>query len=132
MCSKTQLERWRLLLDTQQSPCQPPQYEDEPEEGEVDDNRGRDKTGAYRNRSLRYLPLCINVTCLKSDYFSAEFKDFLASHGMEAAEDASEAEESDASLLETSNTNYSDEVRRLLNKDVSLSTSLQVRLVKYL
>ena len=69
---------------------------------------------------------------LKSDYFSAEFKDFLASHGMEAAEDASEAEESDSSLLETSNTNYSDEVRRLLNKDVSLSNSLQVRLVKYL
>ena len=58
--------------------------------------------------------------------FSAEFKDFLASHGMETTEDVSETEESDASLLETSNTNYSDEVRRLLNKDVSLSTSLQV------
>ena len=51
MCSKTQLERWRLLLDTQQSPCQPPQYEDEPEEAGVE----ADKTAAFRNRSLRYL-----------------------------------------------------------------------------
>merc|ERR1712098_391314 len=87
MCSKTQLERWRVLLDSQQSPCQPQHYnEDEPEDSDVGDQ-----------------------------------KEFLASHGMEAAD---ESELSDSSLLETS-PNYSEEVRRLLGQDVKLSTSLQ-------
>jgi len=105
MCSKTQLERWRVLLDSQQSPCQPQHYnEDEPEDSDVGDQKVRSKSGAYRDRSL-----------------SCEFKEFLASHGMEAAD---ESELSDSSLLETSS-NYSEEVRRLLGQDVKLSTSLQ-------
>merc|ERR1712098_631748 len=78
--------------------------EDEPEDSDVGDQKVRSKSGAYRDRSL-----------------SCEFKEFLASHGMEAAD---ESELSDSSLLETSS-NYSEEVRRLLGQDVKLSTSLQ-------
>jgi len=109
LCSKTQLDRWKMLLDSQQSPCQPHQYnEDEPEELGPERERQRSRSGAYRNRSL-----------------SSEFKDFLASHGMEAA--GEEGEVSDESLLETSGS-YSEEVRRLLGKDALLSTSLQTAL----
>ena len=112
LCSRTQLDRWRLLLDSQQSPCQPQHYnEDEPEEGgevaDADPDRVRASAGANRNRSL-----------------SSEFKEFLASHGMEAAD---ESEASDGSLLETSATaaSYSEEVRKLLGREAALSTSLQ-------
>ena len=113
LCSNTQLDRWKMLLDSQQSPCQPHQYnEDEPEESEEqlgqERERQRSRSGAYRNRSL-----------------SSEFKDFLASQGMEAA--GEESELSDASLLETSGS-YSEEVRRLLGKNAQLSTSLQTAL----
>ena len=109
LCSNTQLDRWKMLLDSQQSPCQPHQYnEDEPEELGPERERQRSRSGAYRNRSL-----------------SSEFKDFLASHGMEAA--GEEGEVSDESLLETSGS-YSEEVRRLLGKDALLSTSLQTAL----
>ena len=110
LCSNTQLDRWKMLLDSQQSPCQPPQYnEDEPEEpAELDRERPRSKSGPARNsRSL-----------------SSEFKDFLASQGMEAAD---ESEVSDGSLLETSGS-YSEEVRKLLGKNAKLSTSLQAAL----
>ena len=80
LCSNTQLDRWKMLLDSQQSPCHPPQYnEDEPEEPE---ELGRQRPRDRNSRSL-----------------SAEFKDFLASQGMEAAD---ESEVSDGSLLETS------------------------------
>ena len=112
LCSRTQLDRWRLLLDSQQSPCQPQHYnEDEPEEGgevaDADPDRVRASAGANRNRSL-----------------SSEFKEFLASHGMEAAD---ESEASDGSLLETSAAaaSYSEEVRKLLGREAALSTSLQ-------
>ena len=103
LCSRGQLDKWRMLLDSQQSPCQPHQYnEDEPEEATVDqDNITSDN---QRTRAL-----------------SAEFKEFLASHGMEADEDESEDE---GSLLETSSS-YSEEVRRLLGRDTQLSDSLQ-------
>ena len=100
LCSNTQLDRWKMLLDSQQSPCHPPQYnEDEPEEPE-----------SQRSRNSRSL--------------SSEFKDFLASQGMEAAD---ESEVSDGSLLETSGS-YSEEVRKLLGKNAQLSTSLQAAL----
>merc|ERR550539_573197 len=100
LCSNTQLDRWKMLLDSQQSPCHPPQYnEDEPEEPE-----------RQRSRNSRSL--------------SSEFKDFLASQGMEAAD---ESEVSDGSLLETSGS-YSEEVRKLLGKNAQLSTSLQAAL----
>merc|ERR1719500_2214374 len=65
--------------------------------------RRREKEGVYRDRSL-----------------SAEFRAFLADHGMEAPD--GEGSESESSVLESS---YSDEVRRLLRSDQSLSTSLQ-------
>ena len=110
LCSNTQLDRWKMLLDSQQSPCHPPQYnEDEPEEPEeLDRERERSRSGTSRNsRSL-----------------SSEFKDFLSSQGMEAAD---ESEVSDGSLLETSGS-YSDEVRKLLGKNAQLSTSLQAAL----
>jgi len=114
VCSSTQLDRWNLLLG-QNSPCQPLQYnEDEPEsesDGSISDSmtrhqagyRRREKEGVYRDRSL-----------------SDEFRAFLADHGMEAPD--GESSESESSLLESS---YSDEVRRLLRSDQSLSTSLQ-------
>ena len=116
LCSKTQLDRWKLIMDTQQSPCQPQHYnEDEPEETGVDEDRDEaagveeDEVKMSRNRSL-----------------SNEFKEFLSSHGMEAADTIDTAEdESEDSVLEISNSNYSEEVRRLLGKNVALSTSLQ-------
>jgi len=114
VCSSSQLDRWNLLLG-QNSPCQPQQYnEDEPEsesDSSISDSmtrhqagcRRREKEGVYRDRSL-----------------SDEFRAFLADHGMEAPD--GEGSESESSVLESS---YSDEVRRLLRSDQSLSTSLQ-------
>ena len=113
LCSNTQLDRWKMLLDSQQSPCHPPQYnEDEPEEPEeLGRERQRSRSEASGNsRNSRSL--------------SSEFKDFLASQGMEAAD---ESEVSDGSLLETSGS-YSEEVRKLLGKNATLSTSLQAAL----
>ena len=109
LCSNTQLDRWKTLLDSQQSPCQPHQYnEDEPEQPGLERERQRSLSGTVRNRSL-----------------SSEFKEFLASHGMQP--EGGESDLSDGSLLETSGT-YSEEVRRLLGKNAKLSTSLQATL----
>jgi len=118
VCSSTQLDRWNMLLNSQQSPCQPHSYnEDEPSSScnssisslvSQEDLAGcsrheRGKDSVYRRRSL-----------------STEFKAFLAEHGMEAPDS-----ESEVSLLDSS---YSDEVRRLLRSDQKLSTSLQAAL----
>jgi len=117
VCSNTQLDRWNKLLD-HHSPCQPSSYnEDEPYDKSCDVNsvnsiiqskdshsascRARSKEGAYRNRSL-----------------STEFKAFLSEHGMEAPDET----ESDMSV---SGISYSEEVKRLLNSDQVLSSSLQ-------
>jgi len=105
VCSRTQLDRWNILLG-EPSPCQPFGYnEDEPDCDSVEQSgcRRREKDGVYRDRSL-----------------SEEFRAFLSEHGMEPGQESES--EADDSVLEKS---YSDEVRRLLRSDQSLSTSLK-------
>jgi len=105
VCSRTQLDRWNIMLG-EPSPCQPYEYnEDEPECESVEQTgcRRRGKDGVYRDRSL-----------------SEEFRAFLSEHGMEPGQETDS--EADDSVLERS---YSEEVRRLLRSDQSLSTSLQ-------
>ena len=96
LSSRTQLDRWKNLLDSQQSPNQQ-NIEEEQEDGEMQEKR------KGRERAL-----------------SEEFKEFLSSQGMEAEEDQSVV--SDTSLV---GPGYSEEVRRLLTRDAALSTSLQ-------
>jgi len=106
VCSRTQLDRWNIMLG-EPSPCQPYEYnEDEPECEVVEQTacRMREKDGVYRDRSL-----------------SEEFRAFLSEHGMEPGQEESDSE-ADDSVMERS---YSEEVRRLLRSDQSLSTSLQ-------
>ena len=99
LSSRTQLDRWKTLLDSQQSPRQP--------QLNIGDEESVDN-GVQGNKSGRERAL------------SEEFKEFLSSQGMEAAEDESVV--SDTSLL---GAGYSEEVRRLLGRDASLSNSLQ-------
>ena len=101
LSSRTQLDRWKNLLDSQQSPRQL-NIEEDPEDGEEIKEKSKG-----RERAL-----------------SEEFKEFLSSHGMEAEGDESVV--SDTSLgASVTSPGYSDEVRRLLTKDAALSTSLQ-------
>ena len=65
LSSRTQLDRWKNLLDSQQSPRQL-NIEEEQETGEVQEkSKGRERA------------------------LSEEFKEFLSSHGMEAEGDES-------------------------------------------
>ena len=97
LSSRTQLDRWKNLLDSQQSPRQL-NIEEEQEDGDEVQEKSKG-----RERAL-----------------SEEFKEFLSSHGMEAEGDESVMNDTSLGGL-----GYSDEVRRLLTRDAALSTSLQ-------
>ena len=97
LSSRTQLDSWKNLLDSQHSPRQI-NIEEELEGGDEVQEKSKG-----RERAL-----------------SEEFKEFLSSHGMEAEGDESVMNDTSLGGL-----GYSDEVRRLLTRDAALSTSLQ-------